>query len=329
MKELIRSDYLSKENCNCLKAIFAIAIMIAHMFAFHTFGLKFGLGPIVTAFGYLSVSFFLFFSGYGLTISYINKGESYFKDYFRNRILPIYIVNLILIFTYTVFQIVVGYDFSAIQIIKSFFIGGTVVKYGWYIQTIILFYVFYCLAFKNQSVSKGIIRLTVLILLYCIVFVFFKMGSWWYESSFTFVLGAVWAVNKSKIDSFLTDSFKRYFICITALLCAFAVCFVFGNAGFVPIIIKIPVKMISSVLFVLFILLVTMRIKVNYKLIEFLGNYYFEIYILQGIFIILFTEVLIINNIIIFYLACVLCTVFSAILIHPVIVWINKKCKGG
>lgn len=235
-----------------------------------------------------------------------------------------------MIVIYTCFQTVVGYEISTLQFVKSFFIGGTVVRYGWYIQAIILFYIFYCIAFRKKTVSQGLSRLIILVSSYCVVFAFLiKSGSWWYESSFSFVLGAIWAINKSKIDLFITKSFKRYIICFMMLLSCFAVSFVFGNAGFVTSIFKIPVKMISSVLFVPLILLIIMKIKVNYKPIEILGNYYFEIYILQGIYIILFTEVVVINNSIFFYVACIFCTVFSAILLHPAIVWINKKCKGG
>ncbi len=328
MQLVKKEDYLSKENCNCLKAIFALAIVVSHLFAYRKFGLNFGIGPIITAFGYLSVSGFLFFSGYGLTVSYINKGNDYFNGYIRKRFLPVYITNVILIVLYGIFRIAIGHKLSAIQIVQSFFIGGTIVKYGWYIQMILLFYVIYLLAFKKSLISNGIIKLSGLILLFCIVCAIFKMAQTWYESSFAFVLGAVWATNKAKID-LLFNNIKNYIIGVVFLLVTFAICFVLGNAGILPSIIRIPVKMVSAVLFVSLMLLLIMKIRIKFKPIEFLGNYFFEIYIFQGFIIVFFNEVLVINNILICYLVCIICSILVAMIMHPVMNWINQKVKGG
>ena len=328
--QVIKNDnYLSKENCNCLKAIFALAIMISHMFAYRKFGLAIGLGPIITAFGYLSVSGFLFFSGYGLTVSYISRGNTYFDKYLRKRVLPVYIINIVLIILYSIFQIAIGYKLSAIQILQSFFNGGTVVKYGWYIQMIILLYILYLVAFKKSSLSKGITKLSILILLFCISFAILKMNHTWYESSFAFVFGAVWAAKKADIDEFLNKTSKHYFCVLLLSLLTFAASFILGNAGFLPLIVKIPIKMISTIAFISLVMLFAMKIKVNYKPIEFAGNYFFEVYILQGFFIILFNEVLIISSNVIYYIACILCSFVAATLIHPAINCLNKKVKGG
>lgn len=328
MQTVKKSDYLSKENSNCLKAIFALLIMISHMFAYRKFGVNLGLGPVITAFGYLSVSVFLFFSGYGLTVSYINKGNAYFNGYLRKRVLPVYIINVFLIVLYSIFQIAIGYKLSVIQIVQSFFIGGTVVKYGWYIQLILLFYVLYLLAFNKSSIYKGIIKISGLIILFCIICAILKMHQTWYESSLAFILGAVWARNKAKFD-LLFNNIKNYIAGIVSVFITFSICFVLGNAGILPLIIKIPVKMVSSVLFVLLVLLVTMKIRINFKPTEFLGNYFFEIYIFQGFIIVLFSEVLVINNILIYYLVCITCSILVAMIMHPVINWINQKVKGG
>lgn len=329
MQHMKNSDYLSIGNCNCLKAVFALAIMISHMFAYRRFGVNLGVGPIITAFGYLSVSAFLFFSGYGLTVSYINKGEAYFEGYLRKRVLPLYVINAILIVLYSAFQISIGYKFSLLQILQSFFIGGTVVKYGWYIQVIILFYLLFLVAFKKTTISKGIIKLSILILLFCIVSVVLKLSHTWYEASFAFVFGTIWATQKTKIDEFLNKSVKHYCLVLLLSFLIFAMSFIFGNMGILSLVIKIPVKMISTIAFISLVMLLIMKIKVKYKPIEFLGQYYFDIYILQGFFILLFNEVLIVENIILYYLACILCSFVAAMLVHPLINWINKKVKGG
>ena len=143
-----RTDYLSKDNSDCLKGIFAIAILICHLFGKKGFGISLGLGPIFTSLGYLSVAIFLFSSGYGLAISYINKGEDYLKGFLRKRVLPICIINALLVLIYILYDLIAGNEIIFKSIFQSFLFGDTVVKYGWYIQMIVLFYIVYYLSFK-------------------------------------------------------------------------------------------------------------------------------------------------------------------------------------
>lgn len=60
MRFQIRPDYISKENTDCLKGIFAIAVVICHIYGRRPFGISFGIGAIFMALGYLSVAAFLF-----------------------------------------------------------------------------------------------------------------------------------------------------------------------------------------------------------------------------------------------------------------------------
>ena len=156
-----------------------------------------------------------------------------------------------------------------------------------------------------------------------------KLSHTWYEASFAFVFGTIWATQKTKIDEFLNKSVKHYCLVLLLSFLIFAMSFIFGNMGILSLVIKIPVKMISTIAFISLVMLLIMKIKVKYKPIEFLGQYYFDIYILQGFFILLFNEVLIVENIILYYLACILCSFVAAMLVHPLINWINKKVKGG
>ncbi len=327
MQNSIRKDYLSKENTNCMKFVFAIAIILCHMFAYTPFGEEIGIGVVITAFGYLSVSAFLFFSGYGLTLQYINKGEQIFDGYFKKRILPLYLIQSILIVLYSLFKRIIGYDISLKLIIQSFFFGKTVVQFGWYIQMIMLFYAVFYFCFRRNNVKSGIIKLGISMLLFSLTCAMIELPSTWYESSFSFVFGAVWAWKKEEIDSKM-EKFSKYVYTFLMVSVVFLVSFVLGNAGILPIQLKIPFKMISSVCFMACIILAVMKIRVNYKPIEFAGNYYFEIYILQGFIIIFLNDVFIINNVLLRYFLCIGLVFVSAIFVKPAINFINKKCKG-
>ncbi len=257
MQNTIHSDYLSKENTNCLKIIFAIAVVICHIFARNPFGEGLGIGVIITAFGYLSVSCFLFFSGYGLTITYISKGDTYFEGYLKRRVLPLYVIQGCLIIVYTIFQITIGYKVPFSLIIQSFLFGDTVVQYGWYIQLTILFYVAYYFSFYKASIKKGIIRISIIILSFCIACVVFKMAYTWFESSLAFLFGIIWAYKKQKIDHEIRMQ-KKYVIAVAVAFVGFFFTFVFVNIGVLPNAIRVPVKMLSSIFFITLVLLFVM-----------------------------------------------------------------------
>ncbi len=327
MQYSIQSNYLSKQTTNCLKFIFAIAVVICHLFSYQPFGKGMGIGMIITAFGYLSVSCFLFFSGYGLTISYMNKGNEYFNGYLKKRILPIYVIQVILIIIYTLFNLLVEGKVDYKQVVMSFFFGNTIIQYGWYIQMIIVFYLIYYLVFKKQTVKRGIIRLAYSLLIYCLVCVTLKLSNTWYETSFSFLLGAIWAHKKQAIDNKMSER-KNYIFSLIVGCVGFSCSFIFGNANILPNSVKIIVKMISSVLFVILVLLVVMKIKIDYKPMVYAGNFYFEIYFLQGIFLILFNEIFLIENIVLRYVVCISSICITAVLINPVVKWMTNKCKG-
>ena len=320
-----RTEYLSKSNSDCLKGLFALAIIVCHLFAKKGFGISLGLGPIFSSLGYLSVAIFLFASGYGLTVSYIGKGKDYLQGFLRKRVLPIYIINFILILVYTLYDLISGNEIIFKTFFQSFLFGDTIVKYGWYIQMILLFYIIYYLCFKFFAINKGIVVLMLFILLYCVLCVFGELSSTWYECSGAFLLGVIWAKDKQKIDRLCSG--KKYFLCFIITTALFIITYILGNARIFSSYIRISIKFISAIAFVALILLILMKIKIDIKPVRFFGKYFFEMYILQGLFISLFDEMLVIENTVLYCTMCFLCTLGVAIIIHPLVQLINKKCK--
>lgn len=64
----------SRSQTDCLKGVFAIGILICHLCSRTGLGSSVGLGPIYTALGYLSVSVFMFITGFGLMMRYMAFG---------------------------------------------------------------------------------------------------------------------------------------------------------------------------------------------------------------------------------------------------------------
>lgn len=93
-------EYLSKENTNLLKGIFAICVLVHHTRACMTSLNDTILGMILTASGYLSVAMFYFFSGYGLEKQYQISFKKYIDSFFKNRVASFYILYILILSIY-------------------------------------------------------------------------------------------------------------------------------------------------------------------------------------------------------------------------------------
>lgn len=93
-------EYLSKENTNLLKGVFALIVVSAHcrneMISLNNTY----LGMILTASGYLAVAMFYFFSGYGLEKQYQINKKRYIDSFFLNRIVAFYILYILILSIY-------------------------------------------------------------------------------------------------------------------------------------------------------------------------------------------------------------------------------------
>lgn len=104
-------DYLSKENTDCVKGIFAVSILLHHIAQFNPVELPYYVHILVQSMGYLSVSVFFFFSGYGLSLQY-RKNKDYLKHFLRHRVLSLYGKYLFIMLLYLLFFLCIGRRFT-------------------------------------------------------------------------------------------------------------------------------------------------------------------------------------------------------------------------
>ena len=156
---MLTISFLEKGNTDCLKGIFAVAILLCHLCGRTGIGSSIGLGPIYTAMGYLSVAIFLVLSGYGLAYSYDQRKERYLSGFFFNRVLSLYVLQCVLIIVYGTLKYFFSKDAIQIRdVIQSFLFGKTVISNGWYLQVILLFYLlFYFLHYIFLSLNFALL----------------------------------------------------------------------------------------------------------------------------------------------------------------------------
>ena len=151
-----QTDGLTKGNTDCLKGILAICVLLCHLWgslvqenASLVSGIAGrGLGVVMMSLGYLAVSMFFFLSGYGLMVQYKKRGETYTKSFLQKRVLPLYLLCVILIVFYWGARTVFGESVSVGDLVRSFFFGGTVISKGWYLQSILVWYLLFYVCFR-------------------------------------------------------------------------------------------------------------------------------------------------------------------------------------
>ena len=329
-----QTDYLSKSNTNNIKGIFAVLVVLCHIWGRIAADVNTSnfiianLGRLFSIMGYISVSIFFFISGYGLMLQYKEKGREYIKKFPKRNILPLYIINIILIIAYSLFYFFLEDAFSLRVFIQSFFFGKTVVSNGWYLQAILLFYLAYYLVFmliKRDGLKLGVLGL--FLSAYCILCgLFLKLSSTWYECSFTFLLGMVWYNYRAKVEDFLKKR-SRYIFCLVSSFVAFVV-LCYSSMTFSLRGMEVVLKIFSTIVFCALVLLIIMKIKVKNVITAFLGTLYLEIYVLQGFFLNVFkSNVLNIHNPLLYGLAVMTCTILVAYILHPLFQKIIKVFK--
>lgn len=269
---------LSQNTNNQLKGIFIIIVVLHHISQrMDPLGLMVAFHPI----GYLAVGAFFFISGFGLTKS-LKKNNKYLEGFLYKKIariyLPFIIVNILTIITLYVYGITFTYEELIKYIIPLKLIDGTL----WFIVTILIFYFFFYLSFKKSYSIKSLATITILILLYILVYRFLNKGEWTYISSLCFPLGIYYAFFEEKINSIIYNNFT---LIISISLFLFLTTFIL----FKLLIFYYITKFISPVFFTIFIFVLFLKINPNTLIFNLIGTISLEIYLLHMKVLVLFS----------------------------------------
>ena len=251
--------------------------------------------------GFLFVSVFLFWSGYGLYKSLKNKPR-YFNKFVKKRIFPIWLPYFISCFLYTFVRI---YILKEKMIIPYLITNLTGITNGytsaWFVQAIIVFYILFYVSFKHSRydvdaiiyVWIGIVFWTILGLLVDHNDIFL-CGQWWYNSALLFPIGISFAKYEDKILGVLKSTYKVLMpisVILSFLLFRLSRHMeitrgYYGQYLGLPFARKIIWRVVTyfpqafaAIAFVLMTILVCMKIKFGNKALKFLGNHTLEIYL--------------------------------------------------
>ena len=240
-------------------------------------------------FGYMGtyiVSIFFFLSGYGLYVQNERK-ENYLDNFLVKRLSKILIPFIFISTIYLIYRKINGQELSNSFFIDLFKKGSTVIYNGWFVDIIILMYIFFYISFRAFSnKTTAILVNTLFIIFYIVLAIKLGYGFWWYNSILPFVLGLIWAKNKNYIDEILNKYYFSILVCIIGLLfISHQYSFILKKVHLVNNYSYAIASNIDNVIFTFFFILIVRKIDFSNKYLLFLGKISFELYMIHGLVI--------------------------------------------
>lgn len=163
--------------------------------------------------------------------------------------------------------------------------------------------------------------------LYCLLCIWLGMGAYAYVSVFAFPMGFWWRKWEKKIEALLSSR-RRFWMSYAALFLVFCVTLIFGNLPIFTRAWLLAIRSVSAVAFVSVVLLTIRVVRIQFPVTEFLGEIYYEIYVIHGMFLNLFRNVIVVENDVLYIVLVFGCTFSSSYLLRPVIQRLSNRLKN-
>ena len=281
-------SYFGVKSTSCIKGFLAVGIIFHHISQLsHD-------ESIFQNIGYYIVGIFFVISGYGLFHQLKNR-ENYLSGFLGRRLLKIIIPFVVVSFIYIVYRLKFIKETIGEMAIQNIH-GTPFIFNGWFVYTIILFYLFFYISFKYiKNETLAILFIFILINAYILCAKFLEFGVWWTYSSFTFILGIILAKHKNKFDKIVShDRFRLVYIFAVTPILYVAISY---NNLYALLHLRssyahdLFANINCLIIVFLLIVLITRLQFANSKILKFLGIISFEIYMIHGLFINIYTHI--------------------------------------
>lgn len=315
--------YMDLDRTTSIKGIFILLVFLSHASSYLTDLSENILNtPYCIIQGHLGqciVVMFLLYSGYGVMESIKKKGEGYVNSIPKKRVLKTLYHFDAAVLLFLILGIALGEisDWSISKILLSFIAWDSLGNSNWYIFEILILYLITYIAFKlcKDKQKLALCVVTALSLL-CIFVMHYVKEYWWYDTVLCYALGMWFSVYKDKIEGFLHKKAVYYFSALAFSFIAFAVCHFFRENA--------VIYELSILFFGIVIVLLTMKIDINNKILCFFGKYLFEIYILMRIPMRILNR-LGISNVYLFVIISFVVTVILSLIFKKFLEFTDKK----
>lgn len=270
-------DYIGKDTADIVKGICIWLVFIRHILSYMTEipGLNRLDILLFSSDQYLRqflVVPFLFYSGYGVTLSLKKKGMSYANSIPAKRVLPTLLNFDVAVCCFLLMNIALGVYLAPTKVLLSFIAWDSIGNSNWYVFCILICYLLSWISYKVANGSKRGMLITLWsgILLYTAVIYFFK-GHWWYDTIYAYGAGALFATYKDNIESSIRKNYKLW---LMISLIGFVVFYNLPNYFSVA-------TDVASVFLCCLVVLFTGKVRLESRLLTWSGSHLFPLYIYQ------------------------------------------------
>lgn len=316
-------EYLYKENTTCINGIFLLFVFYRHINTYMPYqeSKDFMMMYMNTWLVQFIVTTFLFYSGYGVFESIKAKKKKYIDSIPKNRILKTLLHFAIIVLVYALLNAILGSKNSIAEIIIAMTGWESIGNSNWYILGIILLYGSTYIAFsifdKNNKKAVTLNWILVGIIIICLASFKGNNHSYYYDTLLCYPLGLTYSLLKEKIEKIMYDNKKYSMIFLVLTITLFALRRIINQ--------NIFLYSLGSINFVLIIIMITMKFRINNPIIKWLGNNLFYLYILQRIPMIIFRHLgYASTHAYRFVIICIVSTIMLTLIFKKIIEIIDK-----
>lgn len=331
--------HLDRTVSNALRIFFELLVLFHHLYSPQTaFGeyLSLAGGPV-------AVGGFMFFSGYGIGLSYKKDSEAYLKKLTRKRIPTTYITIVVVNLFYLISFYIRGNSFDGafsfivsvlyLPVFKSF---KYLSNWLYFLADLLIYYIVFVLlaliykkkAKKLKNIALWFLALAIVLCTTLSILTLTSGNSMQMRGIFLFPLGLLFANGKEKITPFIKKhKFKLacpLFVLGVSLLIIFGQDYFFYGTGIIGLICTVMIEYFVGPLIVLAIMIFCWGISLKCKFIDKASSLVLYVYLSHEFFVKCFRYLYPTLH----WALIMLFTIFYAILIAILIVMINDKINA-
>ena len=278
-------DYISRDGINGIKGIFVILILLSHAKGYFTpdAPLDKPYMMIQNHIGQMVVALFLFYSGYGIMEQIKKRGFDYIMTIPKKRF-PSLLLNFDLaVILYIILGLILGNSYTPLQLLYGFTAWEGIGNSSWYIFVTFALYLLVFLCFLSIKAINNKQRYIYPAIVFCVMTVLLMIGikaagkdTWWYNTAHLFPLGMLYSYFKDRIEKAVMKNNLTWCITLAVLISGWIVSRHFSYTYY-------NMYYAYGIMFTLSIVIITMKLKVDGKVLNWFGKHIFSIYILQRI----------------------------------------------
>ncbi len=222
-------DSFSTKSTHPVRGILAIMIVLHHFSTL--FADEFPWLEQASFWGVPVCTLFFFFSGYGLTASYLCKGKEYLENFLSKRMKKLVVPIFIVVAIHMVLLALTG-QFEINSLLSGLLHGSPVLPHLWFVCALIVFYLIFYVSMRFvPPFWRGISLIFFCTIIYVVIIKLLDWETYWSLSIHGFVYGMLVATQDKKV-SLLFDKYPiLLLVCFTVFTLFVNAYCLLGNTG--------------------------------------------------------------------------------------------------